>query len=90
MQLKPLRELEVVEGEYDEVIQGHIQPKNKDNYIHFKLKNMSHISDPMIHLKQLFPNTLALSNITFENEGLYIRHKYNNKTTKLLLSNFIR
>ena len=63
MQLKPLRELEVVEGEYDEVIQGHIQPKNKDNYIHFKLKNMSHISDPMIHLKQLFPNTLALSNI---------------------------
>ena len=69
VQLKPLRELEVVEGEYDEVIQGHIQPKNKDNYIHFKLKNMSHISDPMIHLKQLFPNTLALSNITFENEG---------------------
>ena len=90
VQLKPLRELEVVEGEYDEVIQGHIQPKNKDNYIHFKLKNMSHISDPMIHLKQLFPNTLALSNITFENEDLYIRHKYNNKTTKLLLSNFIR
>lgn len=38
MQLKPLRELEVVEGEYDEVIQEHIQPKNKDNYIHFKLK----------------------------------------------------
>ena len=30
---------------------------------------MSYISDPMIHLKQLFPNTLALSNITFENEG---------------------
>ena len=48
------------------MIQGHIQPKNKDNYIHFKLKNMSHISDPMIHLKQLFPNTLALSNITLK------------------------
>ena len=25
--------------------------KNKDNYIHFKLSNMSHINDPMMKLK---------------------------------------
>lgn len=39
--------------------------KNKDNYLHFKLKNMSHITDPMMSLKQIYPNTLALTNETF-------------------------
>ena len=38
--------------------------ENKDNYLHFKLKNMSHITDPMMSLKQIYPNTLALTNET--------------------------
>lgn len=63
IQLKPLRELEVIEGEYDEVISGNIEIKSKFNYFHFKLKQMSHISDPMINLKKIYPNTLALTNI---------------------------
>ncbi|PNZ24406.1 exonuclease subunit SbcD [Staphylococcus petrasii] len=69
IQLKPLRELEVIEGEYDDVIQGSVKMKNKENYFHFKLRNMSHINDPMLQLKQLYPNTLSLSNITFESSG---------------------
>lgn len=67
--LKPLRELEVIEGEYDDVIQERISVKNRDNYFHFKLSNMSHINDPMMRLKQIYPNTLALTNQTFENIG---------------------
>jgi hypothetical protein len=35
VQLKPLRELEVVEGEYDEVIQGHILSCTNDVDISF-------------------------------------------------------
>ena len=52
VQLKPLRELEEIEGDYSAVIQGDVPVKNKDNYFHFKLKNMSHVTDPIIHLNR--------------------------------------
>ena len=64
--LKPLRELEVIEGDYEDIIQERIKVKNKNNYFHFKLTNVSHITDPMMKLKQIYPNTLALTNNTFE------------------------
>lgn len=64
--LNPLRQLEVVEGNYDDAIQEKLEIKDKYNYLHFKLKHMSHVSDPMMHLKQIYPNTLALTNKTFE------------------------
>ena len=64
--IEPLRELEVIEGDYDDVIEERVAVKNKDNYFHFKLTNMSHINDPMMKLKQIYPNTLALTNNTFE------------------------
>ena len=38
VQLKPLRELEEIEGDYSAVIQGDVPVKKKDNYFHFKLK----------------------------------------------------
>ncbi|MBI5972412.1 exonuclease subunit SbcD [Staphylococcus caledonicus] len=69
IQLTPMRELEEVKGDYQEVIQGDLPVKNKDNYFHFKLENMSHVTDPIMHLKQIYPNTLALSNLTFEYKG---------------------
>lgn len=64
--IEPLRELEVIDGDYDDVIEERVSVKNKDNYFHFKLTNMSHINDPMMKLKQIYPNTLALTNHTFE------------------------
>ena len=64
--LKPLRQLEVIEGDYEDVIQENLEVKNKENYMHFKLKHMSHVNDPMMHLKRIYPNTLALTNQTFE------------------------
>ncbi|PTI61939.1 exonuclease sbcCD subunit D, partial [Staphylococcus shinii] len=60
--LKPLRQLEVIEGDYEDAIQKKLKVKNKENYMHFKLKHMSHVNDPMMHLKQIYPNTLALTN----------------------------
>lgn len=63
--LVPLRQLEIIEGEYQDVIEEKVKVKSKDNYFHFKLKNMSHIIDPMMHLKEVYPNTLALTNETF-------------------------
>ena len=64
--LKPLRQLEVIEGNYEDAIQEKLEVKHKENYLHFKLKHMSHVSDPMMHLKQIYPNTLALTNQTFD------------------------
>lgn len=64
--LKPLRQLEVIEGDYEDAIQEKLEVKNKENYMHFKLKHMSHVNDPMMHLKQIYPNTLALTNQTFD------------------------
>lgn len=43
--LKPLRQLEIISGEYNDVINEKVHVKNKDNYLHFKLKNMFHITD---------------------------------------------
>ena len=64
--LTPLRQLEVIEGDYEDAIQEKLSIKDKNNYLHFKLKHMSHVSDPMMHLKQIYPNTLALTNSSFE------------------------
>ena len=70
--LKPLRQLEVIEGDYEDAIQEKLKVKNKENYMHFKLKHMSHVNDPMMYLKQIYPNTLALTNQTFEfNTSMY-------------------
>jgi exonuclease SbcD len=73
--LEPLRVLEVVEGNYDDAIQEKISIKNKENYLHFKLKNMSHVTDPMMHLKQIYPNTLALTNMSFDFEHTYLERR---------------
>ncbi|WP_251516762.1 MULTISPECIES: exonuclease subunit SbcD [Staphylococcus] len=70
--LKPRRELEVVEGDYEDAIHERLAIKNKENYLHFKLKHMSHVTDPMMHLKQIYKNTLALTNQSFEfNTSIY-------------------
>ncbi|MCG7339544.1 exonuclease SbcCD subunit D [Staphylococcus sp. ACRSN] len=66
--MQPLRKLEVVNGDYEAAIQEKIDIESKENYLHFKLKHMSHVSDPMMHLKQIYPNTLALTNQTFDFE----------------------
>ncbi len=64
--------------------------KNKDNYLHFKLKNMSHITDPMMSLKQIYPNTLALTNETFnyneENNAIEISEKMTCQLSKCFIN----
>lgn len=86
--IKPLRELEVIEGDYDDVIQERLPIKNKDNYIHFKLSNMSHINDPMMKLKQIYPNTLALTNKTFEINEEYRNIEIKKQDDQSIIKNF--
>ncbi|AVQ33234.1 exonuclease SbcCD subunit D [Staphylococcus muscae] len=60
-QLQPQFELEVVEGKYEDIINGHFDRKSDNSYFHFKLREMQHVTEPMQKLKQLYPNTLALT-----------------------------
>src|SRR5699024_3541716 len=64
--LTPLRQLEVIKEDYEDAIQEKLSIKDKNNYLHIKLKHISHVSNPMMHLKQIYPNTLALTNSSFE------------------------
>ncbi|RRJ20664.1 exonuclease sbcCD subunit D, partial [Pseudomonas aeruginosa] len=47
--IEPMRKLEIVTADYEDVIQEKANVSNKNNYIHFKLRNMAHISDPFIN-----------------------------------------
>ncbi|GGB06401.1 exonuclease SbcCD subunit D [Macrococcus hajekii] len=59
MPLKPLRDLQVIEGDYAAMIDNH-QSIESEHYYQFILHNMRHIKDPMTRLKAVYPNLLEL------------------------------
>ena len=62
--VKPARELEVVEASFDDIMNGRFKRKNDDNYFHFNVEQLTHVKDPMQKLKQIYPNTLSLTQQT--------------------------
>ncbi|ARJ51792.1 exonuclease subunit SbcD [Staphylococcus lutrae] len=72
--LKPRRELEVVNARFDDIMNGRFERKSDESYFHFNVEQLSHIKDPMQKLKQLYPNTLSLTQQTipsmYQSEGL--------------------
>ncbi|QHW38394.1 exonuclease SbcCD subunit D [Staphylococcus ursi] len=62
--LKPARELEVVEASFDDIMNGRFKRKNDDSYFHFNVEQLTHVKDPMQKLKQIYPNTLSLTQQT--------------------------
>lgn len=62
--LKPARELEVVEASFDDIMNGRFKRKSDDNYFHFNVEQLTHVKDPMQKLKQIYPNTLSLTQQT--------------------------
>ena len=85
-----MRKLEIVTGDYQDVIQEKVNVSNKNNYIHFKLRNMAHISDPIINLKQIYPNTLALTNETFEHHEAIQHIEIKKEDDLSIINNFIK
>ncbi|MCU5745584.1 exonuclease SbcCD subunit D [Staphylococcus sp. SQ8-PEA] len=88
--IDPLRSLEVIEGSYEDVIQENIKLKNKYNYVQFKLSNLEHVTDPMLHLKSIYPNTLSLINddLALIAEKTQTKVKLNNRTDSEIISDF--
>lgn len=62
--LKPARELEVVEASFDDIMNSRFKRKSDDNYFHFNVEQLTHVKDPMQKLKQIYPNTLSLTQQT--------------------------
>ncbi|PCF52869.1 exonuclease subunit SbcD [Staphylococcus delphini] len=62
--LKPARELEVVEANFDDIMNGRFKRKSDDSYFHFNVEQLTHVKDPMQKLKQIYPNTLSLTQQT--------------------------
>ncbi|PCF34727.1 exonuclease sbcCD subunit D [Staphylococcus delphini] len=62
--LKPARELEVVEASFDDIMNGRFKRKSDDSYFHFNVEHLTHVKDPMQKLKQIYPNTLSLTQQT--------------------------
>ncbi|HHU6749793.1 TPA: exonuclease subunit SbcD [Staphylococcus pseudintermedius] len=62
--LRPARELEVVEASFDDVMNGRFKRKSDDSYFHFNVEQLTHVKDPMQKLKQIYPNTLSLTQQT--------------------------
>lgn len=62
--LKPARELEVVEASFDDIMNGRFKRKSDDSYFHFNVEQLTHVKDPMQKLKQIYPNTLSLTQQT--------------------------
>lgn len=88
--IEPLRKLEIVTGDYQDFIQEKVNVSNKNNYIHFKLRNMSHITDPIINLKQIYPNTLALTNETFEHHEAIQHIEIKKEDDLSIINNFYK
>ncbi|MBT2827705.1 exonuclease subunit SbcD [Staphylococcus coagulans] len=59
--LKPKHELEVVEAKFDDLMNGEFERKSDESYFHFIVEQLSHVKDPMQKLKQIYPNTLSLT-----------------------------
>ncbi|GGI42012.1 exonuclease subunit SbcD [Mammaliicoccus stepanovicii] len=59
--ITPRRSFHVVNASYNEVIHENITIPNKDDYFHFKLTDMDHVTDPLLKIRKIYPNTLQLS-----------------------------
>lgn len=64
--LEPRRSFNVVNARYEDVIHEEVKIKNKDDYFHFKLTDMDHVTDPLMKIRNIYPNTLQISRQDYE------------------------
>lgn len=66
--IQPLRSFQVIQASYEDVIHEKVTIPNKEDYFHFKLTDMDRITDPLMKLRSIYPNTLQISRQDFEVE----------------------
>lgn len=58
--LKPLHEVKVYSGDYEDLIKQKVTFDDDQAYFKFELSNMAYVNEPMRKIKLLYPNTLEL------------------------------
>lgn len=64
--IEPRRSFHVIKARYEDVIHEKIEVKNNEDYFHFKLTDMDHVTDPLMKIRNIYPNTLQISRIDYE------------------------
>jgi len=58
--LKPVRDLRVIEGQLDDLIEQGLSDPNKEDFIFARLTDQEDLLEPMSRLRQSYPNTLQI------------------------------
>nr|WP_263313382.1 exonuclease subunit SbcD [Mammaliicoccus sp. Marseille-Q6498] len=64
--VEPRRSFHVVNAAYEDVIQEKIEIPHKQDYFHFRLTEMDHVTDPLMKIRDIYPNTLQISRQDYE------------------------
>jgi exonuclease SbcD len=61
--LTPLRNMRVIEGEFQQILQDGKSDPNADDYVQIRLADTHALLDPMNYLREVYPNVLELQKI---------------------------
>lgn len=64
--IEPRRAFQVIQASYEDVIHEKLDIKNREDYFHFKLSDMDHVTDPLMKIRSIYPNTLQISRQDYE------------------------
>lgn len=64
--IEPRRAFQVIQASYEDVIHEKLDIKHRDDYFHFKLSDMDHVTDPLMKIRTIYPNTLQISRQDYE------------------------
>lgn len=78
--LKPMRDMEVLTGTFDEVLEKAKNHPNKENFFQVKLSDDKVVYEPMAKLREYLPNVLQIERI--RNETMKLRNVPDARTEK--------
>ncbi|WP_185160428.1 exonuclease subunit SbcD [Mammaliicoccus sciuri] len=64
--IEPRRAFQVIQASYEDVIHEKLDIKHREDYFHFKLSDMDHVTDPLMKIRSIYPNTLQISRRDYE------------------------
>ncbi|MCD8823289.1 exonuclease SbcCD subunit D [Mammaliicoccus sciuri] len=72
--IEPRRAFQVIQASYEDVIHEKLDIKHREDYFHFKLSDMDHVTDPLMKIRSIYPNTLQISRQDYEvaNDEIYV------------------
>jgi DNA repair protein SbcD/Mre11 len=71
--LTPLKDLQILEGEFDTLLEEGKKLKN-ENYLLIRLLDQKAILDPMGRLREVYPNVLHLEKVSLQMEGKKVQN----------------